>query len=115
MARTHERSFWVQLISKHALRQYMAYRGYSLGQLAKEVGCPKATIAHLHTLNGGRNTIGPDFAKKIEKALDAPAGSLFVPRVSVGATAAHQRRTTAAQHHTHALADRRRTTRRRSI
>lgn len=96
MARTHERSFWVQRISKHALRQYMAYRGYSLGQLAKEVGCPKATIAHLHTLNGGRNTIGPDFAKKIEKALDAPAGSLFVPRVSVGATAAHQRRTTAA-------------------
>lgn len=74
----------MQLISKHALRQYMAYRGYSLKELADKVGCSKATIAHLHTLNGSRNTVGPDIAKRIEKALDAPAGSLFVPRVSVG-------------------------------
>lgn len=90
MARTHERSFWVQLISKHALRQYMEYRGYSLQGLADKVGCSKATIAHLHTLNGGRNTVGPEFAKAIERALDAPAGSLFVPRVTVGADTKNQ-------------------------
>lgn len=72
--------FYVELISTDALRQYMKYRGYSVKGLADRIGVSKATIGHLHA--GGRKTVGPEIAKSIERALDAPVGSLFLPKVS---------------------------------
>lgn len=75
-----ERRFDVRLISSTALAQYMKYRGLSVRDLAEKVGCSRATIGHLRS--GERNYVRPEWAKKIEKALDAPAGSLFVPEVS---------------------------------
>ncbi len=73
----------MELISTDALRQYMRYRNYSVKGLADRIGVSKATIGHLHS--GGRKTVGPEIAKSIERALDAPIGSLFVPKVSHGA------------------------------
>lgn len=72
--------FYVELISTDALRQYMKYRGYSIKGLADRIGVSKATIGHLHS--GGRKSVGPEIAKNIERALDAPIGSLFLPKVS---------------------------------
>lgn len=72
--------FYVELISTDALRQYMKYRGYSVKGLADRIGVSKATIGHLHS--GGGKTVGPEIAKSIERALDAPIGSLFLPKVS---------------------------------
>lgn len=82
---TRGRLFYVELISTDALRQYMKYRGYSVKGLADRIGVSKATIGHLHS--GGRKSVGPETAKAIERALDAPIGSLFVPKVSHGARA----------------------------
>lgn len=81
--------FYVELISTDALRQYMKYRGYSVKGLADRIGVSKATIGHLHS--GGRKTVGPQIAKSIERALDAPTGSLFLPKVM------HDARVTARQ------------------
>ena len=78
--------FYVELISTDALRQYMRHRDYSVKGLADRIGVSKATIGHLHS--GGRKSVGPDIAKAIERALDAPIGSLFVPKVSHGARTA---------------------------
>lgn len=70
----------VRLISKDALAQYMSYRGLSVRKLAEKVGCSRATIGHLRS---GKSTyIRPEWAKSIERHLDAPAGSLFVAEVS---------------------------------
>lgn len=77
--RTIGGAFYVELISTDALRQYMSYRDFSIRKLAEKVGVSPATIGHLHS--GARNTVGPNIAKAIEKALDAPRGSLFVPKV----------------------------------
>ncbi|GAA1453373.1 helix-turn-helix transcriptional regulator [Nesterenkonia lacusekhoensis] len=81
--------FYVELISTDALRQYMKYRGYSVKGLADRIKVSKATIGHLHS--GGRRTVGPEIAKSIEKALDAPIGSLFLPKVSTAASSTYQR------------------------
>lgn len=75
-----ERRFDVKLISATALAQYMTYREVSVRSLAARVGCSPATIGHLRS--GARDYVRPEWAKAIEKALDAPKGSLFVPVIS---------------------------------
>lgn len=76
----------MQLISNVALAQYMDHRDVTVRGLAKKVSlltgerCSFQVIGHLRS--GERNTCRPQTAKAIEKALEAPPGSLFVPRVS---------------------------------
>lgn len=80
MSRHIEGRFWVKLISAVALAQYMAHRDLTVRQLATKVGCSPALIGHLRS--GHRDTCRPETAKKIERSLDAPPGSLFVAKVS---------------------------------
>lgn len=81
MARVEERRIWVRLISTDALKSYMQFRGFrSVNELAKRVGVSKSTIGHLHS--GSRVSCGPDVARRIEEALQAPPGSLFVAEVT---------------------------------
>lgn len=75
-----EARFEVKLISSGALAQYMKHRGFTVRTLAERVGCSHSVVGHLRS--GKRRTCHPDTAKAIERALDAPAGSLFVPGVS---------------------------------
>ena len=76
--------FDVQLISAQALAQYMLHRGFTVRSLAAHVArktpCSRATIGHLRS--GSRKTCSPEVAREIERCLDAPRGSLFVPKVS---------------------------------
>jgi hypothetical protein len=72
--------FWVKLISAQAFAQYMQHRDFTVRSLAHRVGCSPALVGHLRS--GQRNTCKPETARAIERALDAPAGSLFVPQVS---------------------------------
>lgn len=70
----------MRLISSHALAQYMKHRGLTVRTLAEKVGCSHSTIGHLRS---GKSTyVRPEWARAIERHLDAPAGSLFVPVVS---------------------------------
>lgn len=78
--RITERRFDVRLISAQALAQYMSYREVSVRDLAGRVGCSRATIGHLRS--GARTYVRPEWAKAIERSLDAPRGSLFAPEVS---------------------------------
>ena len=84
--KTTEWRFDVQLISSVAFAQYMDHRDVTVRGLAKTVEritgkkCSHQVIGHLRS--GERNTCRPTTAKAIEKALGAPPGSLFVPRVS---------------------------------
>lgn len=87
--------FWVKLISSKAFSQYVEHRGFSARSLAEATSaeltkakatrgtnpatCSKSTIGHL--MSGHRDSCSPSMARAIEKALDAPAGSLFVPQV----------------------------------
>lgn len=75
-----EGRFDVKLISAHAFAEYMRHRGFTVRSLAARVGCSRSLIGHLRS--GERDTCQPATARKIEKALDAPAGSLFVGKVS---------------------------------
>ncbi len=75
-----EGRFELHLISSEALAQYMRYRDLSVRDLADKVGCSHATIGHLRS--GARSYASVKNAKAIEKALDAPAGSLFIAKVS---------------------------------
>lgn len=75
-----ERRFDVKLISSAALAQYMKHRDMTVRELAAKVGCSHSTIGHLRT--GERTYIRSEWAKAIEKALDAPRGSLFVVELS---------------------------------
>lgn len=77
-----EGRFEVRVISHQAFAAYMKHRGYSVRSLAEAVGGPqlRSTIGHLRS--GKRPTCDPELAKRIEKALDAPRDSLFVPLVS---------------------------------
>lgn len=84
----------VRLIDKATLQRYMQFRGQSLRSLGEAVDrevrksskgkvVPKASwrvIAHLHS--GERNTCHPLTAAAIERCLEAPPGSMFVPTVS---------------------------------
>lgn len=79
--------FEVQVKDRRILADYMAFRRLSYAQLAKKVreiagtsGPSKATIGHLMT--GQTNSTKKEWAAAIEEALDAPAGSLFVAKVS---------------------------------
>lgn len=77
----------MQVKDRRILADYMRFRRMSYAQLAEEVrkraktkGPSKATIGHLVT--GQTTSTKPEWARAIEEALDAPTGSLFVPRVS---------------------------------
>lgn len=65
---------------RRILADYMKFRRMSYADLAKRVGCSKATIGHLVT--GVTTSTKPEWARAIEESLDAPAGSLFLARVS---------------------------------
>lgn len=83
------REVYMRLISKEALVAYMDARGMTNRKLAVKAGNPsyRSTISHLRS--GTRNTCGPKVAGAIEKALDAPPGSLFVVEMA-NATAANR-------------------------
>jgi hypothetical protein len=79
------------LISQTAFKQYLGHRDESYESLAAKVTmlglkckpplrCSKATIGHL--ASGFVKGTNPVRAKLIEKALEAPIGSLFVYKVS---------------------------------
>lgn len=70
----------VKLISADAFLRYMLFRGETVRSLALKVGCSHQTIGHLRS--GKRDTCSPTTARLIEKHLNAPPGSLFVPRLS---------------------------------
>lgn len=72
--------FEVKVKDRRILADYIEFRRMSYADLARRVGCSKATIGHLVT--GKTSGTKKAWAIAIEQALDAPAGSLFVPRVS---------------------------------
>lgn len=74
--------FEVRVISSQAFAQYMKHRGFTVRSLAQALGDDRyrSTIGHLRS--GKRPTCDPALAKRIEKVLDAPLGSLFIPSVS---------------------------------
>lgn len=68
--------FELKLIDRMTLVRYMEFRDMSCKQLADRVGCSKATIGHLRS--GHTKSIRDgDWAKAIERELNAPPGSLF--------------------------------------
>lgn len=73
------RRLHVTLASHEALDQYMRFREMSNARLAEKIGVSTATVAHLR--RGARKTCSPELAPKIEKALSAPPGSLFLAEV----------------------------------
>jgi hypothetical protein len=81
MVRTEGR-FELKLISADALASYMETRGFTVRTLADAVGGPhlRSTIGHLRS--GARATCDKDLAKRIERVLNAPKNSLFIPSVS---------------------------------
>lgn len=70
----------MRLKSPQMLQQFMSYKRFTIRQLAKAAGVGHATVGHLHS--GARNTCGPETARAIEKALQAPPGLLFDPTAS---------------------------------
>ena len=66
----------MRLISKEAFRSYMEFRGETNVSLGRKADVSKAIVGHLRS--GQRDTCTPKTARKIEKALNAPPGSLFV-------------------------------------
>ncbi|RPA65749.1 XRE family transcriptional regulator [Gordonia oryzae] len=74
----------MRLISKQAFRDYMKHRGMTNEELAREAKCSPSSIAFLRSRGkSARNTVGPDTARRIEEALNAPPGSLFSAQVLV--------------------------------
>lgn len=80
----------MKLISRQAFRQYMDYRGETNRSLAAKCpeGIGRAIIGHLRS--GVRDTCSPTTAKAIEKALNAPPGSLFMPTVTTASQGTRQ-------------------------
>lgn len=72
--------FEVLVVDRRILEHYIKFRGYTFAKLAAEVGCSKATIGHL--VSGHVKSTRGEWAKAIERKLDAPPGSLFVAKVS---------------------------------
>jgi hypothetical protein len=82
--------FEVKVKDRRILADYMRFRRLSYAQLAEKVhdktkrqipqGPSKATIGHLIT--GQTTSTKKEWAAAIEEILDAPAGSLFVAKVS---------------------------------
>lgn len=71
---------WVRLISRQVLRDYMRFRQETNRSLAARAGIGRSIVGHLRS--GQRTTCSPRTAIAIERALNAPPGSLFVPEVS---------------------------------
>lgn len=70
----------MKLISRQAFEQYMEHRGLTVRALADKAGISPALVGHLRS--GKRSTCRPKNAAAIEKALNAPPGSLFVAQMS---------------------------------
>lgn len=66
----------MRLKDRRMLRQYMEYKRMRIRDLARAAGVSRATIGHLHS--GKRKTCKTDTAARIEEALGAPPGLLFV-------------------------------------
>lgn len=76
-------------VNRSAFEQFMTYKGLSIRGLAditvvqykgrkpKKIG--HATIGHL--LSGERTTCSSETARAIEKALQVPPGTIFVPEM----------------------------------
>lgn len=85
----------MRLISKQAFRDYIEFRGFTNEALADEakrlarkdkehIQCSPTLIAFLRSeKKSARDTCKPKTAKYIEKALNAPPGSLFAAEVIV--------------------------------
>jgi len=71
---------WVKLISRRVLVDYMSHRQMTVRELAKIAKVSPSTVGHLRS--GKRGTCQPATARRIEEALNAPSGSLFVAQVS---------------------------------
>lgn len=72
--------FDMKLISQTGLVDYMKHRELSQAELARRAGVSPQLINHL--CRGARTTCLPTTARKIEAALDAPKGFIFLERVS---------------------------------
>lgn len=72
--------FEVRVVDRRVLENYIEWRKFSYAQLAEKVGCSKATIGHL--VSGHVKSTKKEWAHAIERALDAPPGSLFTAKVS---------------------------------
>ena|SRR5689334_9862676 len=77
-----EGRFELKLISADALAAYMKDRGFTVRSLADAVGGPqlRSTIGHLRS--GHRNLCDKELGRRIERVLNAPKNSLFIPHVS---------------------------------
>jgi len=83
----------VRLISKQAFREYMKYRDFTNEGLATAAKCSESTIAFLRsTGKSARDTVGPATARRIEKALNAPPGSLFSAQIIATSASVNNRR-----------------------
>lgn len=71
----------MKLISTEAFRSYVAHRGMTMKQIAQRARVSPQLVGHLHS--GHRLSCRPENARAIERALDAPRGSLFVDRASI--------------------------------
>ena len=71
----------MRLKDRRMLHQYMEYKRMKIRELAKAAGVSRATIGHLHS--GKRSTCSPTTARRVEEALGAPAGLLFVATSSI--------------------------------
>lgn len=78
--RLRQRQAWMVLISREALIAYMVQRGLSVRDLARLCGGEEWRTLIGHLRSGLRATCPPERAARIEKALNAPPGSLFVVR-----------------------------------
>lgn len=77
-----EGRLWVRLINRQVLGDYMRFRNETNRSLADKCAphAKRAIIGHLRS--GERTTCSPETARAIERALNAPPGSLFVPEVA---------------------------------
>lgn len=85
------RRLWVRLINRQVLDDYMRFRGETNRSLATKTGgaARHGIIGHLRS--GHRSTCSPETAKAIERALNAPPGSLFAPEVANGSEGSGRR------------------------
>lgn len=83
----------MRLISTQAFRQYMDYRSETNASLAAKAGLGRGIVGHLRS--GKRESCLPTTAAALERALNAPPGSLFVPEVAIGSQATRPKATAA--------------------
>lgn len=72
----------MKLISRDAFRQYIEFRGETNASLAEKAKVSKAIVGHLR--GGQRSSCNAKTAGRLERALNAPPGSLFVAEVTNG-------------------------------